>query len=145
MRPFWLAALIVLPFLFIDLAFLIANCLKIADGGWLPLLIGIWLMVIMLTWRKGSALLRARTKRDEVPLRAFIHSLEKRPPWRADGTAIYLTGHADTAPSALLHNLKHNKVLHEQNLRSKPQIGLTLRRMTVSKSKLSQRHFILFG
>jgi len=115
-RPFWLAALIVLPFLFIDLAFLIANCLKIADGGWLPLLIGIWLMVIMLTWRKGSALLRARTKRDEVPLRAFIHSLEKRPPWRADGTAIYLTGHADTAPSALLHNLKHNKVLHEQNI-----------------------------
>ena len=73
-------------------------------------------MVIMLTWRKGSALLRARTKRDEVPLRAFIHSLEKRPPWRADGTAIYLTGHADTAPSALLHNLKHNKVLHEQNI-----------------------------
>ena len=115
-RPFWLAALIVLPFLFIDLAILIANCLKIADGGWLPLLIGIWLMVIMLTWRKGSALLRARTRRDEVPLRAFIHSLEKRPPWRADGTAIYLTGHADTAPSALLHNLKHNKVLHEQNI-----------------------------
>lgn len=115
-RPLWLTSLIVLPFLFIDLAFLSANCLKIADGGWLPLLIGICLMVNMLTWRKGSALLRAKTKRDEVPLRAFIHSLEKRPPWRADGTAIYLTGHSDTAPSALLHNLKHNKVLHEQNI-----------------------------
>ena len=73
-------------------------------------------MGMMITWRKGSALLRERTKRDEVSLRAFIHSLEKRPPWRADGTAIYLTGHAETAPSALLHNLKHNKVLHEQNI-----------------------------
>jgi len=115
-RPLWLASLIVLPFLFIDLAFLSANCLKIAEGGWLPLFIGFCLMMMMVTWRKGSALLRARTKRDEVPLRSFIHSLEKRPPWRADGTAIYLTGHSDTAPSALLHNLKHNKVLHEQNI-----------------------------
>jgi KUP system potassium uptake protein len=115
-RPLWVAALIVGPFLIIDLAFLAANCLKIIDGGWLPLLLGICLMVMMFTWRKGSSLLRARTKRDEVPLRSFIHSLEKRPPWRADGTAIYLTGHSDTAPSALLHNLKHNKVLHEQNI-----------------------------
>ena len=115
-RPLWVAALIVGPFLVIDLAFLSANGLKIIDGGWLPLLLGIFLMVMMFTWRKGSTLLRARTKRDEVPLRAFIHSLEKRPPWRADGTAIYLTGHSDTAPSALLHNLKHNKVLHEQSI-----------------------------
>ena len=114
--PLWLAVSIVAPFLLIDLAFLVANLMKILEGGWLPLLIGLCLIIIMLTWRRGAALLRERTKRDEVPLRAFIHSLEKRPPWRADGTAVYLTGHSDTAPSSLLHNLKHNKVLHAQNI-----------------------------
>ncbi len=115
-RPLWIAISIVAPFLLIDLAFLGANLLKIFEGGWLPLLIGLCLMIIMFTWRRGSALLRQRTKRDEVPLRSFIHSLEKRPPWRADGTAVYLTGHSDTAPSSLLHNLKHNKVLHAHNI-----------------------------
>ena len=114
--PIWLAAAMILPFLTIDLLFLSANLMKIFEGGWLPLLVGFSLMVIMLTWRRGSAILSERTHRDEVELKSFVEMLEKRPPNRASGTAVFLTGHAGRVPSALLHNLKHNKVLHAQNV-----------------------------
>ncbi len=114
--PIWLAAAMILPFLTIDLLFLSANLMKIFEGGWLPLLVGFSLMVIMLTWRRGSAILSERTHRDEVELKGFVDMLEKRPPNRASGTAVFLTGHAGRVPSALLHNLKHNKVLHAQNV-----------------------------
>ena len=114
--PLWGVILLIGPFLAVDLLFLSANMMKIIEGGWLPLLIGLCLGVVMFTWRRGSALLRARTRREEVPLESFVQSIEKRPPWRAAGTAVYLTGHADTAPGSLLHNLKHNKVLHAQNI-----------------------------
>jgi KUP system potassium uptake protein len=114
--PVWLAAGLILPFLFIDLVFLGANLMKILEGGWLPLLVGFCLMVVMLTWRRGSALLSQRTHRDEVELDGFIQMLEKRPPNRASGTAVFLTGNVNTVPSSLLHNLKHNKVLHTQNV-----------------------------
>jgi len=114
--PVWLAAGLILPFLFIDLVFLGANLMKILEGGWLPLLVGFCLLVVMLTWRRGSALLSERTHRDEVELDGFIQMLEKRPPNRASGTAVFLTGHVNTVPSSLLHNLKHNKVLHAQNV-----------------------------
>ncbi len=114
--PIWLAAAMILPFLIIDMLFLSANLMKIFEGGWLPLLVGFSLMVIMLTWRRGSAILSERTHRDEVELKSFVDMLEKRPPNRASGTAVFLTGHAGRVPSALLHNLKHNKVLHAQNV-----------------------------
>ena len=114
--PIWLAAAMILPFLIIDLLFLSANLMKIFEGGWLPLLVGFSLMVIMITWRRGSAILSQRTHRDEIELKSFVEMLEKRPPNRASGTAVFLTGHAGRVPSALLHNLKHNKVLHAQNV-----------------------------
>jgi KUP system potassium uptake protein len=114
--PVWLAALMIAPFLIIDLLFLSANLMKILEGGWLPLLVGFSLMVIMITWRRGSAILSRRTHRDEVELQGFVELLEKSPPNRASGTAVFLTGHAGRVPSALLHNLKHNKVLHMQNV-----------------------------
>jgi KUP system potassium uptake protein len=114
--PLWLAVAMILPFLIIDLLFLSANLMKILEGGWLPLLVGFSLMVIMLTWRRGSAILSERTHRDEIELKSFVEMLEKRPPNRASGTAVFLTGHAGRVPSALLHNLKHNKVLHAQNV-----------------------------
>ena len=114
--PLWLAAGLLLPFLMVDLIFLGANLLKVLEGGWLPLLVGLCLMVVMLTWRRGSAILTERTHRDEVELDRFVKMLERRPPNRASGTAVFLTGRADTVPSSLLHNLKHNKVLHEQNV-----------------------------
>lgn len=114
--PVWLAAGLLLPFLLVDLIFLGANLMKVLEGGWLPLMVGMCLMVVMLTWRRGSALLTERTHRDEVELGSFVQMLEKRPPNRASGTAVFLTGRADTVPSSLLHNLKHNKVLHDQNV-----------------------------
>ena len=110
------AAALILPFLLIDLIFLGANLLKLFDGGWLPLTIGLGLMVLMVTWRRGAGLLAERARREEVELRPFIASLERRPPERVNGVAVFLTGDPDHVPKALLHNLKHNKVLHERNV-----------------------------
>jgi KUP system potassium uptake protein len=114
--PAWAAALVIAPFLAVDLIFLGANLLKIVEGGWLPLIVGLAIMLGMLTWRRGSALLAERTRRDEVRLDGFLRSLEKRAPATVPGTAVYLTGQLHSVPSSLLHNLKHNKVLHERNV-----------------------------
>jgi KUP system potassium uptake protein len=113
--PVLAAAALMLPFLFIDLAFFVANLLKVFEGGWVPLLIGALLGLVMATWKRGTKLLFDKTRRIEVPLAALIETLEKRPPHRVPGTAVFLTSDPDFAPSALLHNLKHNKVLHEKN------------------------------
>ena len=112
----WAAAALIAPFLLIDLVFLGANALKIAEGGWLPLMVGAGLALIMLTWRRGTALLRARTMRDEVPLASFAPTIERSSAVRVPGTAVFLTGSPENAPTALLHNLKHNHVLHERNI-----------------------------
>ena len=112
----WAAAALIAPFLLIDLVFLGANALKIAEGGWLPLMVGAGLALIMLTWRRGTALLRARTMRDEVPLASFATTIERSSAVRVPGTAVFLTGTPENAPTALLHNLKHNHVLHERNI-----------------------------
>jgi KUP system potassium uptake protein len=110
------AATLVVPLLFIDVTFLAANLLKIFHGGWFPLLAGVALMTLMLTWRRGSRILFEKTRRLEVPLADLVHSLEKHPPPRIAGTAIFLTGDPDSTPTALLHSLKHFKVLHERNV-----------------------------
>ena len=101
-------------FLAVDLAFLAANLAKVVEGGYVPLLIAGVAMVVMWTWVRGNALLVRKTQRDSVSTLDLIRMLEKSRPQRVSGTAIFLTNHADTAPSALLHNLKHNKVLHER-------------------------------
>ena len=110
------AAALVLPFLLIDLTFLSANLLKIVSGGWFPLLLGAFLMLVMLTWRRGSRILFEKTRRTEVPLAELIDKLEASPPPRIAGTAVFLTGDPESAPTALLHSLKHFKVLHENNV-----------------------------
>jgi KUP system potassium uptake protein len=110
------AIAVVVPLLIIDSTFLAANLLKIVHGGWFPLLAGGALMVLMLTWRRGSRILFEKTRRLEVPLADLVHSLEKHPPPRIAGTAIFLTGDPDSTPTALLHSLKHFKVLHEKNV-----------------------------
>lgn len=110
------AAALVVPFLLIDSAFLAANLLKIVEGGWFPLLLGVALMIVMLTWRRGSRILFDKTRRLEVPLDDLVTRLEKKPPHRVPGTAIFLTGDPTSAPTALLHSLKHFKVLHENNV-----------------------------
>ena len=109
------AAALVAPFLFIDLTFLSANLLKIVEGGWFPLLLGGLLIILMTTWRRGSRILFEKTRRTEVPLLDLVHNLEKHPPPRIEGTAVFLTSDPESTPTALLHSLKHFKVLHRNN------------------------------
>jgi KUP system potassium uptake protein len=115
-RPIWQAAAATAVFGVIDIIFVSANLLKIPDGGWAPLLLGAVLITIMWTWNRGAQLLTEKTRRDSVPLTELIDILRARAPHRAPGTAIFLTSEPDVAPVALMHNLKHNKVLHEKNV-----------------------------
>jgi KUP system potassium uptake protein len=110
------AALVMAPFLLIDVIFLGANLLKVHHGGWLPLLVAGLLMLVMITWRKGTTILADKAHKEDVSLPEFISMLERSPATRVKGTAVFLSGTPSNAPSALLHNLKHNKVLHEQNV-----------------------------
>ena len=114
--PLWQAGLLILPFLAINSTFLSANLLKIIQGGFVPVLLGILLMIVMLTWRRGTRILFDKTRRSEVPLRQLVENLEKHAPPRVAGTAVFLTGDPESSPTALLHSLKHFKVLHEKNV-----------------------------
>jgi KUP system potassium uptake protein len=114
--PFWLAALLIGPMLSLDLVFLGANSLKLLNGAALPLVLGAALFLIMATWVRGGDILTRKVARDTPPLTEFLGMLHDRPPHRVPGTAVYLTGDPDRAPGALLHNLKHNKVLHQHNV-----------------------------
>jgi KUP system potassium uptake protein len=110
------AAALMAPFVLIDLTFLGANLLKVIEGGWVPLAFGGLVMVVMYTWRRGSRLLFEKTRRQEIPLNDLVRMLEKKPPIRVPGTAVFLTSTPDCAPTALMHSLKHYKVLHEHNV-----------------------------
>ena len=114
--PLWAALLLITGFLVIDLAFLAANLMKVVDGGWVPLVLGGCVMIVMWTWVRGTRLLAEKTHRDSLPLMDLIHMLEKSKPTRVPGTAIFLTSDPNVAPTALMHNLKHNKVVHERVL-----------------------------
>jgi len=111
-----LALTIMAPLILIHLIFFGANLLKLVDGGWVPLVIGAVIMFLMMTWRKGSEILADKTRRIEVPLADLLKSFDKRPPHQVAGTAVFLTSDQAYAPASLLHNLKHNKVLHEHNV-----------------------------
>jgi len=110
------AAALIAPFLFIDFTFLTANLLKLFEGGWMPLALGAVVMVVMYTWRRGSRLLVLKTRRQEIPLATLVANLEKKRPHQVPGTAVFLTSDPEFAPTALLHSLKHYKVLHEKNV-----------------------------
>lgn len=110
------AGALVAPFLILDLTFLGANLLKVMEGGWMPLMLGSTMVAAMYTWRRGTAVLAAKTAQQQIPLTTLIGMLERSPPHRVAGTAVFLTGDPAHAPTALLHNLKHNKVLHEHNV-----------------------------
>ncbi|MBW7962152.1 potassium transporter Kup [Bradyrhizobium sp. BR 10261] len=110
------AAVVILPFVMVDITFFSANLLKLLEGAWVPLLFGATMAGTIWTWRRGSAILIQKTRRIEVPLDDLIRSLEKRPPHVVKGTAVFLTSDPAFVPTALLHNLKHNKVLHEHNV-----------------------------
>jgi KUP system potassium uptake protein len=110
------AAAVILPFVVVDMTFFSANLLKLFEGAWVPLLFGLAMAILIWTWRRGAAILTGKTRRTEVPLKDLIKSLEKRPPHFVKGTAVFLTSDPNFVPTALLHNLKHNKVLHEHNV-----------------------------
>jgi len=103
-------------FLVVDLAFFASNSLKIVQGGWFPLVMAVVLYVVMSTWKRGRALLNDSLRSDALNLNDFLEAVFVSPPVRVEGTAVFLTAEPGTVPNALLHNLKHNKVLHEHNL-----------------------------
>jgi len=115
-KPVWVAALASGGFGILDVTFISSNLLKIPQGAWLPLVLGSALVTVMWTWTRGAQILTEKTRRDSVPLLELSEILKARPPHRAPGTAIFLTSDASMAPVALMHNLKHNKVLHEKNV-----------------------------
>lgn len=119
MRTVWkwhtgLVTLVIAIFFIVDFGFFAANLLKIADGGWFPLLLGGGAFFLLMTWYSGRMLLRARTKDDGIPLVPFVEGLLAHPPHRVGGTAVFMTGNVETVPVSLLHNLKHNRILHER-------------------------------
>jgi KUP system potassium uptake protein len=124
---------LMLPFLFIDLAFFGANLTKILTGGYVPVFLATAVIVLMSTWVKGTRILFEKTRKTDVPLPELISMLEKSPPHRVKGIAVFLTSDPNTAPAALLHNLKHNKVLHEKN------VVLTVKTIDVPRMRDDER------
>ncbi len=110
------ALALTVPVAAMDLVFVGSNLLKVLNGGWAPLALGAGLMLIMWTWTRGAHILSDKVRRDSLPLTDLIHMLQARPPHRTAGTAMYLTADADMTPVALMHNLKHNKTLHQHNV-----------------------------
>ncbi|MGO9361717.1 MAG: KUP/HAK/KT family potassium transporter, partial [Xanthobacteraceae bacterium] len=127
------AAALIAPFLVLDLTFLCANLLKVVEGGWVPLALGGLVMLLMYTWRRGSKLLVEKSRKLELPLSELVAMLEKRPPQRVPGTAVFLTSDPGSAPTALMHSLKHYKVLHEKN------VILTIETASTPRIDLSER------
>ncbi len=114
--PLWRTIILVVPLLLIEQAFFVANILKLFEGGWVPLTIAAGLGLIMYTWVRGTKLLSKATKRDEADLDWLVRKLEAKPPHRVPGTAVFLTGDPYAAPTSMMHNLKHNRVMHERNI-----------------------------
>jgi KUP system potassium uptake protein len=112
----WASLALVVPFFSVEAAFLAANSLKIIDGGWLPLGLSSTMVMIMWTWARGSRIVFEKLRRESVSLTDLVRMLARSHPFRPEGTAVFLTLDPETAPTAVLHNLKHNQVLHRQNL-----------------------------
>ena len=114
--PLWLCIAATGVFFVIDFTFWASNLLKLEQGGWFPVLIGMAMFTLMMTWKQGRGLLNQKLKADAIDLKSFLEAVFVSPPTRVEGTAVFLTAEPGTVPNAMLHNLKHNKVLHENNL-----------------------------
>jgi KUP system potassium uptake protein len=110
------ALLLMAPFIAIDALFVVATSLNLLEGAWLPIVIAAALSLVMLSWVRGTAALKVAARKNEADLDWLVRKLEEKPPHRVSGTAVFLTSTPDSAPSALLHNLKHNHMLHERNI-----------------------------
>jgi KUP system potassium uptake protein len=114
--PLWKVAALIIPLLFIEQTFFAANIIKLFEGAWVPLAIAGMLSLIMFTWVRGYNILLKITRRNEADLDWLVRKLEAKPPTRVPGTAVFLSSDVNAAPTALMHNLKHNRVLHERNI-----------------------------
>jgi KUP system potassium uptake protein len=114
--PRWMALSVFGLFFIIDGGFFLSNLLKVHEGGWVPLVVGVGLVALMTSWKRGRDLLLARWRQDSMPLAPFLARLPRSRTLRVPGMAVFLTGTPDYVPTSLLHNLKHNKVLHERVL-----------------------------
>ncbi|MGZ5890463.1 MAG: potassium transporter Kup, partial [Hyphomicrobium sp.] len=112
----WQVALLIVPLVLVEQAFFAANMLKVLEGAWVPLLMAACVALIMVTWLRGSRLLVKQTRKNEADLDWLLRKLEAKPPHRVPGTAVFFTADPNAAPTALMHNLKHNRVLHERNI-----------------------------
>lgn len=130
---------VLLPLFVLEMIFLGANLLKIHDGGYIPVLIASAFVIVMWTWRRGTAILMEKTRHTDIPLTSFVSSIERKSdhsPAAVPGTAIFLTSDPESAPAALLHNLKHNHVLHEKN------VILTIRTINQPRVASSERYTV---
>jgi KUP system potassium uptake protein len=131
--PAWVLWPMATVFIGIDLAYLSANMVKFFEGAWFPLLVGLAAFTIMRTWRHGRDLVRRQVNRDSLRIEHFIESVLVDPPVRVPGTAVFMTPSNDYLPPALLHNLKHNQVLHERN------VLLSVETLAVPRAEVSER------
>ena len=114
--PLWLCIAATGWFFIVDATFFASNLLKLLQGGWFPLMIGTCVFTLMMTWKRGRTILNEKLREDAIDLPSFLEAVFVNPPMRVEGTAVFLTAEPGRVPNALLHNLKHNKVLHEKNL-----------------------------
>jgi KUP system potassium uptake protein len=112
----WMVVLVIGSMLVVDAIFLASNAAKFLSGGWFPVLVGLAIFTMLMTWKRGRALMFRRLTEQGIPLKPFLEGLDSHPPVKVQGTAIFMTSQTDTVPHALLHNLKHNKVLHEETV-----------------------------
>ncbi|MDR2013898.1 MAG: potassium transporter Kup [Rhodanobacter sp.] len=129
----WAVALGGIMFATIDSSFFAANAVKIGHGGWFPLVLGVFVFTLLTTWRRGRELVIRELKQSGLALEPFIDSISAHPPLRVPGTAIFLTANQSGVPHAMLHNLKHNKVLHERN------VILTVETVETPRAELNER------
>src|SRR5262249_22019461 len=114
--PLWRVGILVAPPVLVGVVFFFAHLLQFLEGALAPILFGASMVLLLLTWRRGARILPPQTPRPPMPLATLLASLQKHPPHMVPGTAVFLTSQPEFAPTALLHNLKHNKVLHEHNV-----------------------------
>jgi KUP system potassium uptake protein len=112
----WMVVLVIGSMAVVDAFFLASNAVKFTAGGWVPVLIGTAIFAMLMTWKRGRALMFRRLTEQGIPLKPFLEGLDSHPPVKVQGTAIFMSSTVDTVPHALLHNLKHNKILHEQTV-----------------------------
>ena len=147
----WLSVLVVAPLLLLEFVFLGSNLLKVLAGGYVPLGIAAFVSLLMWTWIRGSKIAVTKARRESIALDDLTRMLERSKPMRAKGTAVYLTSDTQIAPSALMHNLKHNGVLHERNIimtvlvENTPRVPLAERVRIEPISELFSRVFLTFG